>query len=97
MGSLVSVCVVVVVLDPPGLKWVYERSKHQGTHNVLNQLVLTEGSVTTIMTNHKELQKPHTVLRHLLLQLQQHSRHVKVRAVCSLRNAAPTCKQPVAH
>ena len=60
---------MVVVLDPPGLKWVYERSKHQGTHNVLNQLVLTEGSVTTIVTDHKELQKPHTVLRHLLLQL----------------------------
>lgn len=52
---LVGVCMVYVVLDPPGLKGVYERSKHEGAHNVLYKLVAAECSVPTVMPNHKEL------------------------------------------
>ncbi len=47
---------VVVVLDPPWLKGVYKRRKHEGAHNVFSQLVLTKGTVTTVMAYHKELQ-----------------------------------------
>lgn len=54
--SLVGVGMVVVVLDPPGLKGIDEGGKHQGAHNVLYQLVLAEGAVATVMTHHKELQ-----------------------------------------
>ncbi len=46
---------VVVVLDPPWLEGVYERRKHEGAHNVFSQLVLTKGTVTTVMAYHKEL------------------------------------------
>lgn len=46
---------VHVVLDPPGLKGVYERSKHEGAHNILYQLVAAECSVATVMPNHEEL------------------------------------------
>ena len=58
-SSLVGVCMMDVVLDPPGLKWVYEGSKHQSAHNVLHKLVLAEGSVPAVMAYHKELQKHH--------------------------------------
>ena len=47
---------VVVVLDPPGLKGIYEGRKHQCAHNVLYQLVLAEGAVSTVVSDHKELQ-----------------------------------------
>ncbi len=48
---------VVVVLDPPGLKRIYERGKHECAHDVLCQLVLAECTVPTVMPNHKELQQ----------------------------------------
>jgi len=51
---------VVVVLDPPWLKGVYERRIHEGAHNVFSQLVLAEGTVTTVVAYHKELQYPET-------------------------------------
>lgn len=51
---------VVVVLDPPRLKGVYERRIHEGAHNVFSQLVLAEGAVTTVVAYHKELQHPET-------------------------------------
>lgn len=62
--SLVGLCVVLVVLDPPGLKGVDERHEGQRAHNVLQQLVVAEAAVTTIMANHKELQKPHAQAVH---------------------------------
>lgn len=52
---LVGVCVVDIVLDPPGLKGVYEGRKHEGANNVLNQLVFAEGSVASIVPHHKKL------------------------------------------
>ena len=61
-ASLVGVCVVDIVLDPPGLKGVYEGGKHEGANNVLNQLVFAEGSVASVMPNHKELQR-HSSMR----------------------------------
>lgn len=51
---------VVVVLDPPWLKGVYQRRIHEGAHNVFSQLVLAEGTVTTVVAYHKELQYPET-------------------------------------
>lgn len=51
-----------VVLDPPGLKGVYERGKHEGAHNVLYQLVLAEGTVPAIMPHHKELHTTHSAI-----------------------------------
>ena len=51
---------VVVVLDPPWLKGVYKRRKHEGAHDVFSQLVFAEGAVTTVMAHHKELQYPET-------------------------------------
>lgn len=44
-----------IVLDPPGLKGVYEGSEHESAHNVLYQLILAEGTVPTVVTHHKEL------------------------------------------
>mmetsp|Transcript_52145 Transcript_52145/g.113747 ORF Transcript_52145/g.113747 Transcript_52145/m.113747 type:complete len:340 (+) Transcript_52145:440-1459(+) len=52
--QLVGVRVVVVVLDAPRLEGVDQRSKHQGANNVLNQVVLVERAVASIMANHKE-------------------------------------------
>lgn len=49
---------VVVVLDPPWLKGVYERRIHEGAHNIFSQLVLAEGAVTAVMAHHKELWYP---------------------------------------
>lgn len=46
---------VHIVLDPPGLKGVYEGGKHKGPHNVLHKLVLAERSVPTVVSNNKEL------------------------------------------
>lgn len=47
------------MLDPPGLKRVYERSKHERAHNVLCQLALAEGTVPAVVAHHKELQHPY--------------------------------------
>lgn len=53
--------VVVVVLDPPGLEGVYEGHEHEGSHNVLHQLVLAEAAVAAVMPHHKHLQpRKHT-------------------------------------
>lgn len=46
---------VVVVLDAPGLERVDEGSKHEGAHDVLDQVVLVEGAVARIVANHEEL------------------------------------------
>ena len=54
-SALVGVCMMNVVLDPPGLKGVYEGGKHEGAHNVLHQLVFAEGTVPAVMTHHKKL------------------------------------------
>ena len=54
---LVGVSMVVVVLDPPRLERVYERHERQCTHDVLNELILAEGSVPAVMANHKPLQE----------------------------------------
>lgn len=54
--SLVCLCVVLVVLDPPWLEGVDEGHEGQGAHNVLKQLVGAEAAVTTVVANHKELQ-----------------------------------------
>ena len=59
---------VVVVLDPPGLKRVYEGCEHQGAHDVLYQLVFAEGTVATIVPNNKELQA-HSSIRELLMSV----------------------------
>jgi hypothetical protein len=48
---------VVVMLDAPGLERVDQRHEHKGPHNVLNQVVLVEGAVPSIMANNKELWK----------------------------------------
>lgn len=50
---------VHIVLDPPGLKGVYEGGKHEGPHYILHQLVLAESSVAAVMPHHKELHKSH--------------------------------------
>ena len=55
---------VVVVLDPPWLKGVYQRRIHEGAHNIFSQLVLAEGAVTAVMAHHKELWYPEK-LQHL--------------------------------
>lgn len=54
--SLVGVCVVDVVLDPPWLEGEDKWCKHEGAHNVLHKPVLVEAAVTSIVANHKELQ-----------------------------------------
>ena len=54
--SLVGVGVVVVVLDAPGLKGVDEGRKHDGAHDVLQQLVLAEAAVPAVVPHHKHLQ-----------------------------------------
>ena len=59
--ALVGVSVVVVVLDPPGLKGVDEGGKGNGAHNVLQELVLGETAVPTVVSNHKELQRREAV------------------------------------
>lgn len=53
---------VYIVLDPPGLKGIYEGGKHKSAHNVLNKLVAAECSVPTVMSNHKELHKTNFIL-----------------------------------
>ena len=55
--ALVGVGVVVVVLDPPGLKGVDEGGKGNGAHNVLQEFVCGEAAVATIVPNNKELQQ----------------------------------------
>lgn len=55
-SSLVGVCVVDVVLDPPGLEGEDEGGKHEGSHDVLHKLALAEGTVPAVMPHHKELQ-----------------------------------------
>ena len=68
-SSLVGVGMMDVVLDPPGLKGVYEGSKHESAHNVLYQLILAEGTVPTVVTHHKELHthnNPDAASSHLL-------------------------------
>mmetsp|Transcript_4454 Transcript_4454/g.11104 ORF Transcript_4454/g.11104 Transcript_4454/m.11104 type:complete len:488 (-) Transcript_4454:18-1481(-) len=54
LHQLVGVCVVVVVLDPPGLKGVDERRKHQRAHNILHKVVLVEGAVASIVADGEE-------------------------------------------
>lgn len=61
-GSLVGVCMVDVVLDPPGLERVDEGGEHEGAHNVLHKLVLAEGAVPAVMPHHKELHSTHSPL-----------------------------------
>jgi hypothetical protein len=56
LHSLVCLCVVLVVLDPPGLEGVDEGHEGQGAYNVLKQLVGAEAAVTTVVANNKELQ-----------------------------------------
>ena len=55
--ALVGVGVVVVVLDAPGLEGVDERREHEGPHDVLQQLVLAEAAVPTVVPDHEELQQ----------------------------------------
>lgn len=63
--ALVSVGVVVVVLDAPRLEGVDEGRKHEGAHDVLEQLVLAEGPVPGIVSNHKELHQSTRAFRQL--------------------------------
>ena len=56
LDILVGVGVVVVVLDSPGLKGVDEGHEGKGANNILHQLVLAEGSVSTVMADDKPLQ-----------------------------------------
>lgn len=62
--ALVGVCVVVVVLDPPGLKGVDERRKHQRAHNILHKVVLVEGAVASIVADGEELQEERAIGQH---------------------------------
>jgi hypothetical protein len=55
--ALVGVCVVVVVLDAPGLEGVDEGRKHERPHDILQQLVLAEAAVPAVVANHEELQQ----------------------------------------
>lgn len=55
--SLVSLCVVLVVLDAPWLEGVDKGHEGKGANNVLKQLVGAEAAVTGIVANHKELQQ----------------------------------------
>ena len=64
--SLVGVGMVHIVLDPPGLKRVYEGGKHEGPHNVLHQLVFAERSVPTVMSNNEELHASIMLSRYML-------------------------------
>ena len=54
-GALVGVCVMMVVLDPPRLKGIYERHEGNCAHDVFHKVVLAEAAVSTIMANDKEL------------------------------------------
>lgn len=56
LDLLVGMGVVVVVLDSPGLKGVDEGHEGKGANNILHQLVLAEGSVSTVMANDEPLQ-----------------------------------------
>lgn len=60
---LVGVGVVVVVLDAPWLKGVDQRHEHQGTHNVLHQVVLVEAPVTSVVANHEKLQRKFPIIK----------------------------------
>ena len=53
--SLVGVGVVVVVLDPPGLKGVDQGGKHDGPDDVLDEVVLVEGAVAGVVAHGEEL------------------------------------------
>mmetsp|Transcript_3393 Transcript_3393/g.9938 ORF Transcript_3393/g.9938 Transcript_3393/m.9938 type:complete len:432 (-) Transcript_3393:50-1345(-) len=54
LHQLVGVGVVLVVLDPPRVERVDEWHEHEGSHDVLHELVLGEGPVPTVVPNHKE-------------------------------------------
>ncbi len=54
-ASLVGVCVVVVVLDPPRLEGVDERREGHRAHDVLQQLVLAEAAMPAVVTDHEPL------------------------------------------
>jgi len=47
---------VLVVLDAPGLKGIGQRHEGKGADNILQQLVLAEAAVTTVVAHHEELQ-----------------------------------------
>ena len=66
---LVGVSMVVVVLDSPGLKGVDEGHEGKRAHNVLHQLVLTEGSVSTVMANNKPLHQHETKISQIVPQM----------------------------
>lgn len=54
-GLLVSVRMMLVVLDPPGLKGEDNGCKHEGANNVFHKLVLAEGAMAAIVANNKPL------------------------------------------
>lgn len=58
---------VIVVLDPPALKWVDQRHEGNRANNVLHQLVLAEGPVGGVMPNDEQLQQA----KHLVRQYQR--------------------------
>jgi hypothetical protein len=57
---LVGMCMMLVVLNPPGLKGIDQGHECQSSHNVPQQLVLAEAAVATIMANDEELQNKAT-------------------------------------
>ena len=64
-------CVVVVVLDAPGLKGVDQRHESKRAHDVLQQLVLAEAAVPAVMADHKQLRRQSPAkLRPALLHVQ---------------------------
>ncbi len=58
--SLVGVCVVVVVLDAPGLEGVDQWREHDCTHNVLYQVILAEAAVAAVVAHDEPLQGRHS-------------------------------------
>ena len=54
-AALVGVCMVVVVLDAPGLKRVDERHEHERANDVLHQFVFTEAAVSAVVAYYKQL------------------------------------------
>jgi hypothetical protein len=48
--------VVMVVLDAPRLKGEDQRHKHQRAHDVLDQVILVEAAVASIVAHNEELQ-----------------------------------------
>lgn len=49
--------VVLVMLDAPGLEWEDERHEHECSDNILNQLILAERAVATVVPHNKELNR----------------------------------------